>query len=253
MNADWARTIASMRHEWRGFARVDGGRWLEEGGVEGSVFPAAPERSVFNAVVSYGDAEALERAYDAVAAAYDEAGIQAWTVWVPGHDTAAAALLEAKGHALDADPANMLLDLGPFEPLPAREDADWSRDGTIAEWAAVNEGAYPWGDGSMRRAIEALEGHATDPVYVVREDGRAMAVLGMQVHGDDAYISLVATLPEARGRGYAGLLMNEALRDAKERGCATSSLQATKKGEPVYARVGYRTLGPFQMWERRRA
>ena len=52
-----------------------------------------------------------------------------------------------------------------------------------------------------------------------------------------------ATLPEARGRGLATALMRQALLDAGERGCVTTSLQATAMGRPVYARMGYRDLG----------
>jgi hypothetical protein len=45
--------------------------------------------------------------------------------------------------------------------------------------------------------------------------------------------------------------MRQALADARRRGCATTSLQATAMGRPVYARLGYRDLGVIEMWERR--
>jgi hypothetical protein len=46
--------------------------------------------------------------------------------------------------------------------------------------------------------------------------------------------------------------MRLALRDARDRGCETTSLEATAAGEPVYRAIGYRALGALQMWERRR-
>lgn len=246
----WERTRATMRGAWKAFAdHASGGVWIEDRGVAACVYPAAPERSVFNSVVWYEDAAALERAYDGLREAYDGAGVEAWTVWVPEPDGAAASLLEAAGHVLDADPANMLLDLREFHAPDPPAGVAWARDATLEEWAAINDTAYGL-DGSMERGILALR-TPPGPVYAVREEGRAVSVLGAEDHDGDCYITLVATLPEARGRGYAALLMNEALRDAKARGCTTSSLQATKKGEPVYARIGYRTLGAFQMWERR--
>ena len=63
----------------------------------------------------------------------------------------------------------------------------------------------------------------------------------------------MGTLEAARGRGLATSLMRRALADARERGCTTTTLVATKMGHPVYARLGYRDLGRVQMWERRRA
>jgi hypothetical protein len=46
--------------------------------------------------------------------------------------------------------------------------------------------------------------------------------------------------------------MRRALVDARERGCTTTTLQATQMGQPVYSRLGYRDYGRVQMWERRK-
>jgi GNAT superfamily N-acetyltransferase len=88
--------------------------------------------------------------------------------------------------------------------------------------------------------------------YVADVDGEAAACLQILPVDRDALVLLVATLPEARGRGLAGRLLHRALWDAREAGCDMSSLQATRAGEPVYARLGYESHGALQMWEKRR-
>jgi predicted acetyltransferase len=62
---------------------------------------------------------------------------------------------------------------------------------------------------------------------------------------------MVAVVPEARGRNIAGNLLAHALADAADRGLETSTLVATRLGRPVYERLGYRSFGTLQMWERR--
>jgi GNAT superfamily N-acetyltransferase len=89
-------------------------------------------------------------------------------------------------------------------------------------------------------------------VHVARINGQPACGVGTNDHEGDCGVTLVATLPEARGRGLARNLLTRALLEARERGCTTSSLQATRLGYPVYRRIGYRDLGPIQMWERRR-
>jgi hypothetical protein len=75
-------------------------RLLELRDVTASIVPAAPSRSVVNAVV-YERPETLEAMLDDVAQAYEEAGVRAWTIWVPDGDEQAIEFLESAGHELD--------------------------------------------------------------------------------------------------------------------------------------------------------
>lgn len=45
--------------------------------------------------------------------------------------------------------------------------------------------------------------------------------------------------------------MTQALRDARARGCTTTTLEASPAGRPVYERMGYQRLGTVEMWEHR--
>jgi hypothetical protein len=47
--------------------------------------------------------------------------------------------------------------------------------------------------------------------------------------------------------------MRHALREARARGCTTTTLESTKVAETLYAGLGYRALGRYEMWESRRA
>jgi GNAT superfamily N-acetyltransferase len=225
------RMLATMRSAFRAW----GGRWFDRDGVSAVAMPTVPERSLFNAVV-------YERGAD-VAAVYDEleslfAG--AWTVWVPDDDEPTARFLESKGHKLDAHPAAMLHDLTGVE----RDAA--VRPATVELLGSVNEAAYPWRDGSVKRATAEIR--AGDFNLHSLEDA---SVVGIHDCDGDAGVFFMATLPEAQGRGLATRLLRHALAEARERGCEISTLQATPWGEPVYERLGYSTFTRMQMWERR--
>jgi GNAT superfamily N-acetyltransferase len=88
-------------------------------------------------------------------------------------------------------------------------------------------------------------------LYAARRDSRPAATAIAFDHDGDCGIYWVATLEEARGRGLCKALMTAALLDARERGCTTTSLQATRAGYPVYSKLGYRDFGPIDMWELR--
>ncbi len=55
----------------------------------------------------------------------------------------------------------------------------------------------------------------------------------------------VVTLPEARRRGIGTALTALQLHHARDRGCATTSLQSSAVAERLYASVGFRDLGRY--------
>jgi GNAT superfamily N-acetyltransferase len=180
--------------------------------------------------------------------------VRAWTVWVPEGETETRELLAARGHKLDATPAAMLLDL---TELREPRDGPLPRGGYSTEWdieaaGSVNDAAYGDTSALFARALGGLQGGGPAHMYLARADGRPASFVVVHDDGSNCEFWIAATIPEARGRGLVSGLLHRALEDARERGCGTSTTQATKMGEPVYERLGYRKFGTIEMWERRR-
>lgn len=224
-------------------------RVLERDGVTASVVPAIPDRSIVNSV-AYRDASSLEAAMDDLAAAYGNAGVRAWTVWVPEGDREAAAMLEAAGHRLDATPMAMMAELDRIA-LAAGDGLDWGVGAHARDVGRINDLAYGWAEGTFVQAMERFGELDALRLYEARVGGEPVCVLGTYDNDDDCEVYFVATLPAHRGRGLARRLMGRALSDARDRGLAFSSLQATKMGYPIYERLGYEPICTLEMWERR--
>jgi N-acetylglutamate synthase-like GNAT family acetyltransferase len=247
----WDTLHASMLHWYRLIgAGSEGARALERDGVVAALVPASAQRSVVNAVV-YEQPEALAAAYDEIAAAYDEIGAK-WTVWVHDGDTETAALLERAGHVLDGAPEAMAVDLAEAPPQRPADGAlaDWTAEGELAAVGAINDRAYGFGGDWFSRALSQLPGGAVH-LYVVHQDGEAVGCCATVDMDANTEVQMVAVVPEARGQGLSGKLIAHALADAVERGTLTSTLVATQLGRPVYERLGFRSLGVLEMWERR--
>jgi GNAT superfamily N-acetyltransferase len=240
--------LESLRAFHRRVARDSpGGEVVEDDELMAAVVPSCPRRSFPNCVL-YDDPAALEARHDELDALYRDAGVEAWTVWVPGDDAAASAL-ERAGHVLDAAPRAMAVQLDALEVPEASFDVE--RAPGTAEVTALNEAAYGYDEGEFAGLARALEGPDVHR-HLVRVDG-APAACGCSLDvGRDCHITLVATAEPHRGRGLARAVMWAAVGEARDRGQRTTSLVATPAGEPVYRRMGYRDFGAVEMWERRR-
>jgi GNAT superfamily N-acetyltransferase len=224
-----------------------GGSVVREEGLTAWIVPACPQRSVVNGV-AYSDTGALVAALDGLAAEFDRAGVNAWTVWAPDYDAEAGQALERAGHVLDARPAAMAMQLDGVEPPPTGSLDLMEPD--MVETTRVNDAAYGFA-GDFERAFSTVLPEPAH-MYMARADGVPASTVVTYEKDGECGIYLVATLPEARGRGLASALMKHALVEARERGCTTTALQSSARGRPVYERLGYRDIGVMNMWERRK-
>jgi len=248
-DAAWLQLVrSSMPPFWAVLAESTGGSVWRREGVTAAIVPGSPKRSFFNSVL-YEDPESMVASIDALAEVYDDAGIEAWTVWVPESDAEVAQALEAAGHKLDATPRAMAMPIGdlvepePDPELEIREEADYELV------SSLNEVAYGFAPGEfpvMQGDLQELR------TYLGSIDGETVACAGAFTRGSDCEVAFVAVLPEGRGRGISGRLMARALADAAVEGLETTTLQATKLGYPVYVKLGYADYGKLRMWERRK-
>jgi ribosomal protein S18 acetylase RimI-like enzyme len=86
-------------------------------------------------------------------------------------------------------------------------------------------------------------------VWVGRVDGRPVTTATAYI--DDGFVGIyaVATARDARRRGYAEAVTWEATLCRPD---LPATLQASEMGQPVYERMGYRTVAEFTVWERDR-
>ncbi len=248
-DAGWLGLIrSSMPPFWSLLAESTGGSIWTGDGITATVVPGSPKRSFFNSVL-YADPESMVASIEELANLYSEAGIEAWTVWVPAGDREVGEALRGAGHVLDATPRAMAMSIrGLTAPehdpeLEIREEPDRELV------SRINEVAYGFAPGEfpvMRGDLPCLR------TYLGSIGGETVACAGAFAHEGDCEIVFVAVLPEGRGRGVSGRLMARAIADAAEEGLETTTLQATKLGYPVYVKLGYADYGELQMWERRK-
>ncbi|GIU74315.1 MAG: N-acetyltransferase [Bryobacteraceae bacterium] len=76
--------------------------------------------------------------------------------------------------------------------------------------------------------------------FGIEEGRRIIASATVITYGEAlAWIGMVLTLPEHRGRGHATRLLEQCLDFCAQRGVATVRLDATEMGRPVYERLGF--------------
>jgi GNAT superfamily N-acetyltransferase len=232
---------------WKLLVESVGGELLIEGDVQAAIIPASPNRSFFNSVF-YEDPEHLAELLPRLAEAYDDAGVNAWTVWIPATDDTAKAGLGAGGHVLDATPRAMSIELSDLRVPETDPELQIRHESDMEAVRWINEVAYGYAPGDFPPMAPMPD----TEVYLASLEGETVCTALLWDRGEDTEVTFIATLPEARGRGISGRLLAHGLEDQRQRGKLASTLIATKLGYPVYEKLGYREVGGLEMWERRK-
>jgi GNAT superfamily N-acetyltransferase len=240
---------------WDGFARLQlllgghagKGHTLERPGLVASIVPNAPDSPTLNAAVAI-DPDAATAHIAELERRYARAHVRRWGVWLDG-DAALAAQALSTQHRMVVTTASpgmgaTLDELGNTNDQPTNA-AD------LATVGRVNDLAYGNYDARLERTLTPLPNGVLHGYRVDLNDGSPASVALALHHNHDAGISFVATVPKARRQGLATQVMQQALNEAKQQGCTTTTLQATDVGERLYTNLGYRRLTIMQLWERR--
>lgn len=229
----YRRGIATAAACWARFAAGTPGAAVHRtDGAVVAVFPAGPEREVYNnAVVEPGLAEdARARAADAVEHAYSAAGVVAFAAWVHESDAPMRAELERRGYRVTETTRAMGMSLADLRVAPPTAPL---------EAAGLGEHVRAIGVPGLLAGVDGEGLH----VLVVRARGAAVATALAAHHDGDCGIFNVGTEQAWRRRGLATALTAGLLHDALARGCTTATLQSTPAAERLYASLGFRDLG----------
>jgi GNAT superfamily N-acetyltransferase len=180
----------------------------------------------------------------------------AWWVGPGSGPEDLGARLVAQGLALKEEEQGMAVELSrlPALSLPPgltvrrvsneRELADFS-DVVSSNWEPKDLHVARF---YARTAGASLRAESLVRFYVGYVDGVAVATSECHLSGGVAGLYSVSTLKAARRRGYGMALTLAPLLDARAEGYRTATLQASKDGEPVYARLGFEPRGTFRVY-----
>lgn len=118
----------------------------------------------------------------------------------------------------------------------------------LQDWAGVWMAEVPGSVAEHCREIVYMLGVETDRpwrTYLGRLNGRAVATIRLFYAAGIVGVHHVATLPEARRRGISTALTVHALLEARRQGYRVAALTSTPAGEPVYRKIGFKTLTSF--------
>jgi ribosomal protein S18 acetylase RimI-like enzyme len=241
------------RRGWAGmveFQRLIGrhapaGGLVETDQYVASSVPGIPS-SLMNAATPVDDAP-LAPVVDEIERFY--ASTPKWGAWLDPAKADDAEALRDKGLVLDSNPVLMAAEL---HVIDEPDDETQVERVEMHELGAVNDAAYGYSKPVIAPTLTpfpADELHA----YGIRVNQALASVALLIDHHDDTFVTMVATVPHHRGKHLASNLLRHALTQARQRGQTTTSLQASKLGQGIYARLGYRPLGEVHLYEKRPA
>jgi GNAT superfamily N-acetyltransferase len=229
---------------------VPGSLVRDEGGV--AIVASGLPVSWFNQLL-VGAPDASDEALTAAVAVMRERGAS-WLVHLrEGIDARLEAVLAALGLVAGDDDATMpgmALHPIPTDAPAATHDIRRIRDAAgLADHVAV--AAAGFGMPAELAAQFMTPGLATTDgvsLYVGYLEGRPITAGAGVRTGRTIGVYNIATMPDARRRGYGAEITARVAADGLAAGCDTAILQASAMGQPIYERMGYRTVVRYRAW-----
>lgn len=244
-----AALSAAIKHNLYAFFRSFGPPAAENGADAAGVFrwqTAVPHPWFNGLLCSQPPTPAAADAIARAGAAFQARGIRSWTLWLtPELDPGAwSPLLLSRGFHFDDSTPGMAIDLAALPPAEAGElSIEPVEDAAaLAVWTATFVRGYGLPEALQAPFQDLLANLGLGlPVrhYLGRLAGQPVAASSLFLGAGVAGLYNVATVPEARGRGFGTALTLAPLHAARGLGYRAGILQASALGYGVYARLGF--------------
>jgi ribosomal protein S18 acetylase RimI-like enzyme len=242
---------------WSNFGRGPGCTLHDEGDV--LWFETPIPFHPYNTVLKFQVEDHIDRRLDQILGRFSARRVPVLWLLPPSSQPADLAdRLSARGlQEIEVAPcmARSLEGLPDAPPLPAgveiREAVEDTDLGELSEFAAWRWGVpdeYRLQLRDMLKKFEIGKPDSKTRMWLAWKEGVAISKIGLYQGSGSAGIYGVATKPEARGLGIASILMNVAMRAAKETGYDLVVLDSSPLAEKLYQRLGFVTLAPLRLF-----
>ncbi|PHM48585.1 GNAT family N-acetyltransferase [Xenorhabdus miraniensis] len=169
-------------------------------------------------------------------------------------DSQILAVIQQAGFVPDPDSVTtaMQLDLMGWQmsDVSAMEYEIRRVDHCLDDWATPIENAFETEkptSGQYRKCHQAaLEAGKDLQHYVLYVEGQPVCALTLSRQGNIARFDDIGTVVEMQGRRYASVLINQVLHEAKQQDATECYLEASRDGNGLYRRVGFKPLFEYQ-------
>ena len=237
--------LENFRAFWLAYGQTPGGKVHESGGT--TWFTTGVRDGIFNGVLRTDFPE--ERSDEEIRMILEAMNGLPFT-WNVGPDSRPRDLarrLRAHGVEPLFDIVGMSADLetaaleGP-DPPSLRIGVVQDRAG-LETFAEVASGPFQIGSDSLEGLVALETAQGFDPRlrrrYLAFLDERPVATTVLFLAAGVGGIYVVATVPDARGRGIGAAITRRAMREARDLGYGMAVLQASPMGHSVYRRLGF--------------
>ncbi|MHB8105523.1 MAG: GNAT family N-acetyltransferase [Dehalococcoidales bacterium] len=167
------------------------------------------------------------------------------------------ARLSAHGFTDRGDGAGMAINLQAMnesEPLPAGlEIVEAKDDKTLKVWCHIvseNFGIPPHVESTLLKVYQnEIKNKQPENFFLGLLDGKPVSTSMYFLDEGVVGIYFVATMPEARNKGIGFAVTQRALQAGRALGYRVGILQASKMGQPVYARMGFKEVCRVQSYQ----
>jgi GNAT superfamily N-acetyltransferase len=247
----------NLLETWSGFGRGPGCTLHEE--KDATWFETPIPVLPYNSVIKFHVEENADQRIDALVNRYKERNVpQLWILHPSSKPNDLAERLQRRGlHEIEVVPGMArLLDNLP-EPPPIPDGLEIREALSEQELKEVYDlAAWRWGVPDEYRPLLYKIINTFNPggsgsntrFWLAWKDGKAVSKIGLYNGSGSAGIYAVVTLPEVRGLGIASILMDVAMKAAKEMGQELCVLDSSPPAENLYKRLGFTTVSHFTLY-----